>query len=289
MKIENILGDGIAYVSLLDTMGDEWTPAEDARTSTDKGRLGPEKDSVLQRRLMKDAHTSPFEGVIAKFELCLPLFVVRELDRHRTVSKPGEEDPFDFVSPEEAMRKWFARNEMSGRYIQMPNLYYHPARVRGQSRTNKQGGGQDASDVPPEVAAEFISRGQLITLTARELYNWAVAAGIEKGMARIYNTQNQYTKIRLTGSVKNWLDLLFLREPEWVLWECRQAALGIDELLSQAFPAIVQDWKENVRDGIRLTKSEAQALKDFFETKPGYDRLDVNEDVISLIKKKLGL
>src|SRR5579885_626991 len=42
-----IHGDDIGYVKLLDVMGNEWTPADDARTSTDKGNLGPEKDSAL--------------------------------------------------------------------------------------------------------------------------------------------------------------------------------------------------------------------------------------------------
>jgi thymidylate synthase (FAD) len=125
LELDNIYGDGVGYVHLLETLGDQYTPAEDARTSTGKGRLGPEKDKALQERLIRDGHTSPLEGVVLKFEICAPLFVVRELDRHRTLDKLSESDPFD-VSPEEGLRKWFARNEMSGRYIQMPDLYYHP-------------------------------------------------------------------------------------------------------------------------------------------------------------------
>src|SRR5258708_5974139 len=109
--VGNIYGDNLAYVALVDSMGDEWTPAEDARMSTDKGRLGPEKDAPLQNRLLRDRHTSPFEGVVVKVEMYVPLFVLRELDRHRTLDKNSEID-----LPEEGLRKWFSRNEMSGRY-----------------------------------------------------------------------------------------------------------------------------------------------------------------------------
>jgi thymidylate synthase (FAD) len=257
-QITDIYGDGIGYVTLLDSMGDDFTPAEDARTSTDKGRLGPEKDKALQERLMRDSHTSPFEGVVVKFELCVPLFVLRELDRHRTLDKTGEDDPFELVGPEENMRKWFSRNEMSGRYIQMPDLYYHPVEVRSQSKSNKQGGGNAL--VSSEVAREFKERGIQHTKAARELYTWAVEQGIEKGLARIYNTQNQYTRIRYTGSLKNWFDALYLRLPSVVLWECRQPMEAIEALLTERFPEAMSSWKKLVYNSVRLGEDELDVV-----------------------------
>lgn len=264
---QNIYGDGIGYVTLLDRMGDDFTPAEDARTSTDKGRLGPEKDLALQERLMRDGHTSPFEGVVVKFEVCAPLFVIREADRHRTQKKSHEDDPFemDLVSPEEAMRCWFSRNEMSGRYIQMPDLYYHPVHVRGQSTTNKQGGGQDMASISPEVAEEFKSRGMQISKDARALYSWAVEQGIEKGMARNYNTQNQYTRIRYTGSLKNVFDGLLLRLPNHVLWECRMVFEAMRDILRDEFPYAMSSWENMVYNGAKLTGPELTTLREIFE------------------------
>lgn len=265
-RIDDIYGDNIGYVELLDTMGDEFTPAEDARTSTNKGRLGPEKDAQLQQRLTKDGHTSPFEGVIAKVEIVTPLFVLRELDRHRTTTKVGDED-LALVTPEENGRKWFARNEMSGRYVQMPNQYYHPLNVRSQSKTNKQGGGFEL--VNEGTRSEFLFRGEGLVRDARALYDWAVEQGIEKGLARIYNTQNQYTKIRLTGSLKNWCDFLYLRLPQAVLWECRRVAESIEQLLQGAFPSPMAQWRKNVYDTVRLTKEEASVLSDIIEEMGG--------------------
>lgn len=275
-EILNMYGDGIGYVKLVESMGDSHTPAEDARMSTDKGRLGPEKDNALQERLLKDSHTSPFEGVVVKFEICAPLFVIRELDRHRTVDKNSEDDPFEIVLPEEGMRKFMSRNEMSGRYIQMPDMYYHPATVRGQSKTNKQGGGNEP--ISPEVAAEFYTRGMEITRSARELYTWAIEQGIEKGMARIYNTQNQYTKIRYTGSLKNWCDVMYLRLPSAVLWECRLIARNVRQLLEEKFPDPVSSWEKLVYSTARVNKDEMSMILTALNILDNYDGDLSNEE-----------
>lgn len=282
--MRTLYGDGVGYVALLDVMGDQFTPAEDARTSTGKGRLGPEKDAKLQERLVRDGHTSPFEGVIVKIEAQVPLCVIRELERHRTLDKTSDgEVGIDITTPEENMRKWFARNEMSGRYVQLPDQYYHPSTVRGQSTTDKQGGWDVILADGKNVGEEFVRRGWDICRDARELYNWAIEHGIERGLARIYNTQNQYTRIRLTGSLKNWLDFLYLRLPRGVLWECRRVAEEIEDILHRLFPQPVEMWRENVREGVRLTRTEARALRSFLES----GGTDVDADVLAGVARKL--
>ncbi len=283
----DIYGDGIGYVALVDTMGDEFTPAEDARMSTGKGRLGPEKDGALQERLLKDAHTSPFEGVILKFEICCPLFVLREIDRHRTLSKISDED-VEVLTPDEGARKWFARNEMSGRYIQMPNEYYFPAEVRGQSKTNMQGDG-NVEPLDPALQAVFLQEAREIAKTAREFYDWAVSIGVEKGLARIVNTQNQYTKIRMTGSLKNWYDFLFLRLPVGVLWECRKVADAILTILQDKYPDPTNRWRNHVLDAVRLSADEVKALQNLLINEWNGGTVTLDEKALASVRKKLGL
>ena len=268
-----IYNDDIGYVELIEKMGDQYTPSEDARMSTGKGRLGPEKDSALQKRLLKDKHTSPFEGVVIKFELCVPLFVLRELDRHRTVTKIMDQEKgwavedalyVDTTTPEEGGRKWFSRNEMSGRYVQLPPQYYFPKDVRYQDKNNNQAGSTTNPGYGFHTALTntFLERGKKVTEEARELYDWAVKNNIEKGLARIFNTQNQYTRIRLTGSLKNWLDFLSLRLEEGVvLHECREVALAIQYILNDHFPDVMKTWREEVYDTVTITKTQAQAIR----------------------------
>lgn len=276
-KIENIYNDGIGYVEILSIMGDDFTPAEDARTSTGKGRLGPEKDEQLQNRLLRDAHTSPFEGVLIKVEFVTPLFVLREIDRHRTLTKVSDEDLLEIVTPEESGRKWFARNEQSGRYIQLPDSYYHPRWVRAQSKVDKQNGD---GLIPDVLADEFLRRGQKLTKQARELYDWATENNIERGLARIYNTMNQYTKIRMTGSLKNWCDYLALRLPEGVLWECRVLTQALEQLLIREFPTVMAQWRANVYDIVKLTRDECEQLMSLIESASSLSLIDTD-----LIKK----
>lgn len=276
-KIENIYNDGIGYVEILSIMGDDFTPAEDARTSTGKGRLGPEKDAQLQNRLLKDAHTSPFEGVLIKVEFVTPLFVLREIDRHRTLTKVSDEDLLEIVTPEESGRKWFARNERSGRYVQLPDSYYHPRWVRAQSTVDHQ---KDDGLIPDVLADEFLWRGKELSHQARKLYDWALENNIERGLARIYNTMNQYTKIRMTGSLKNWCDYLALRLPEGVLWECRVLTQALEQLLVQEFPTVMKQWRANVYDTVKLTRSECEQLRSLIESASSLSLIDT-----ALIKK----
>ncbi len=273
----DLYGDGVGYVSLIEAMGDEFTPAEDARMSTGRGRLGPEKDAALQRRLLQDRHTSPFEGAALKFEMCVPLFVLRELDRHRTITKITDTEVNiekgysiatdrleETITPEENGRKWFSRNEMSGRYVQLPAQYYFPKEVRYQDPKNHQAGSTQTSldGFHRSLTNAFLERGQKLTEEARALYDWAVQNNVEKGLARIFNTQNQYTRIRLTGSLKNWLDFLVLRLEEGiVLHECREVALAVECILWTYFPTVMKDWREQVYDTVRLTRAEANAIK----------------------------
>ena len=73
------------------------------------------------RYLMRHKHTSPFEMCEVKFHIKLPIFVMRQLVRHRTANL----------------------NEYSGRYSVMSNEFYLPEGdyLQKQSEVNRQGRG----------------------------------------------------------------------------------------------------------------------------------------------------
>ena len=178
----------------------------------------------------------------------------------------GEKELLDEVPyiPDEHTRKWFSRNEMSSRYIAMPEQYYFPKFVRQQSKTDKQGGGP-IQDLEFAIANTFLAEGRRITAEARKLYDWAIEQGIEKGQARIFNTQNQYTKIRYTGGLKNWLDLLTLRLPDNVLWECRRVGEEIRSILTENFPTIMETWETEIYGSVTLSRLERIQLQNLIE------------------------
>jgi thymidylate synthase ThyX len=115
----NILDHG--YVNLVETWGSDERIIEAARMSTDGAFRGWDHDLKLLSYLWKHKHHTPFEMCGLTLEVQAPLFVVREWERHRTQSY----------------------NELSGRYTELPDLYYIPSVKRlmngRQSQVNRQG------------------------------------------------------------------------------------------------------------------------------------------------------
>ena len=93
------------FVRLIDVMGDDNSIADGARVSYGKGTRAVSDNRNLIRYLVRHKHTSPLEMVEVKFHLKLPIFVMRQLVRHRTAYL----------------------NEYSGRYSIMSDDFYEPS------------------------------------------------------------------------------------------------------------------------------------------------------------------
>src|SRR5690606_19334972 len=74
-------------------------------------------DLKLADYLMRNKHTSPFEMVQVWLEMKMPIFVARQFVRHRTARL----------------------NEVSGRYVTLPEEWYIPEVVGGKAPNAKQG------------------------------------------------------------------------------------------------------------------------------------------------------
>src|SRR5688572_27560189 len=135
------------FVYLVDYMGGDASIVQAARVSYGLGTKTVNEDRGLIRYLMRHAHTTPFEMVELKFHVKLPIFVARQLIRHRTANV----------------------NEYSGRYSILPDEFYLPAaeHVSLQSRTNRQGGGESVDDAR---AAEVIALLEAEQRTVRDGY-----------------------------------------------------------------------------------------------------------------------
>ena len=105
------------FVGLIDHMGSDDAVVQAARVSYGTGTKKVREDRGLIRYLMRHEHTTPFEMCEVKFHIRLPIFVMRQLIRHRTASV----------------------NEYSGRYSVMTDEFYVPKTIELQSTTNKQG------------------------------------------------------------------------------------------------------------------------------------------------------
>lgn len=104
------------FVALIDSMGDDTAIDNAARMSHNAHeRLDTDKNRLI-RYLIKHDHTSPLEMVEFKFHIRLPIFVMRQLVRHRTANL----------------------NEVSARYTKLPAEFYIPSQLFTQDTANKQ-------------------------------------------------------------------------------------------------------------------------------------------------------
>ena len=95
------LNDGIGFVELIDSMGDDLKVANAARSSYKK--FSPElneRDKRLVAKMLREHHGSPFEHCVFTFAVKAPLFVVQQWERHRIASYSEESGRYVELEPE---------------------------------------------------------------------------------------------------------------------------------------------------------------------------------------------
>jgi len=248
------------YVALVDYMGTDLSPLASARMSTNNPTGADEKkDDSLRKRLWKDSHTSPFERNVLVVEVQCPIFVLRQIDRHRTVKY--DELTITVESVDTVMREFTNRNEFSGRYSEMPDIFFVPEtdRVQRKGVTNKQG---SADPLPAEVQYEVRKKIQNATRVARETYEEIIAAGVASEIARVALPLNQYTKVQLQASLLNWFKFLDLRLRPDVQLETRVYAQKIAHIVKTLWPKCWEVFEENTLGAMKISRTDRKVLAD---------------------------
>lgn len=224
------------YVALMDVFGSDDDIVEAARLSYGRGTSKKRDNTGLIRYLYSHHHTSPFEMAELKFQMRLPIFVMRQLVRHRTANL----------------------NEYSGRYSEMPRLFYVPnvEDIKGQSTINKQG----SEGVLPEEQAT-IMRNEIISMSeaAFDLYQDLLDQKMSREMARIVLPLNTYTEIVWKMDLNNMLKFLWLRDDGHAQPEIRVYAQAIAEAVQMNFPKTYAAYLES-RESVTLSKKELYAI-----------------------------
>lgn len=215
----NVLDHG--FVRLVDSMGDDSSVVQAARVSTGKGTKTPSEDAKLIRYLMRNRHTTPFEMVMFKFHVSLPIVVARQWIRHRMASY----------------------NEFSGRYSILPDTFYYPPteQVKGQNNKNKQG---SDGDVSAEDVSWYLEALQHWAEGGYIQYLEALRRGISKERARFFVSNTVYTQWYWKVDLKNLLDFLRLRSDSHAQWEIQQYANAILGLIQPIVPDTIAAWEE---------------------------------------------
>ncbi|AKI96498.1 FAD-dependent thymidylate synthase [Kosmotoga pacifica] len=199
------------FVRLVEVFGDDFSAVQAARVSYGKGLTTPERDKNLIDYLMNHGHHSPFEHIVFKFHLKLPIFVMRQLVRHRIASI----------------------NERSGRYTEFKEDWYIPERVRIPDPVNKQGSVISDNDTLNEEAIELIEKTIENTFIT---YNKLLAMGVARELARIVLPTAMYTECYWTINARSLMNFLNLRADSHAQWEMQQYAFAIAEIFHKKCP-----------------------------------------------------
>jgi thymidylate synthase (FAD) len=221
VKLLNLSGPTRRLSSLFDA--DDTDPANSARMSFDqKDSNRPREDDLkLCKYLYKNKHTTPFEMIEVWLEMKLPIFVARQFVRHRTVSI----------------------NEISGRYVTLPEEYYipEPDKVTTKAKYNKQG----RSDQISPHCLDYRIDLEKACKNSYKKYLQYLNEGIAPEICRNFLHVNHYTKWLWKQDLHNILHLITLRKDNHAQWESQQYALAIEALLTKYLPDLMIIYRES--------------------------------------------
>lgn len=183
--------------------------ADAARVSFEKAasNYSVEQNEKLIKYLAKHKHHSPFNHVFLSFKIKAPIFVARQLVKHRFMP-------------------W---NEVSRRYVDSEPEFYFPDHWRKKAENVKQGSsGEDAGYVGHDIRD-----GLKFNI---ETYNRMLEYGVCPEQARMVLPQNMMTEWRWSGTLGAFLDMLVLRLDPHTQKETRDVAEKIAVIVKELFP-----------------------------------------------------
>ena len=208
------MADGVGFVELLETFGDDLTVVNAARVSFDKVSTSlTEGDKKLIHYLAKHDHVSPFFHPQVRFRLKMPIFVAREWFRH-TIG--------------------FARNEVSRRYVDTPPQCWIPAATELRERDAKVKQGSKTTPVEESEEVHQVVKEQIES--AMSTYQSLLARGVAPEVARAVLPQSMYTEFIETASLAAVARLCHLRLGADAQKEIRDYAAAVNRCLESAFP-----------------------------------------------------
>jgi thymidylate synthase (FAD) len=191
----------------IDHMGSDLSVVNAARVSLGKKHdTFQDKDKGLINYLAKHKHISPFGHAFASFHVKAPIFVARQLVKHKFL-------------------RW---NEISRRYVDDEPEFYNPKVWRGKAENIKQG---SAGVVSTQADPDFVNH------TALRTYNDMIAEGVAPEMARMVLPQSTMTEWYWSGSLDAFAAMCRLRLPQDTQQETRVVAQQISEKMVELFPA----------------------------------------------------
>jgi thymidylate synthase (FAD) len=252
MKKENILGDDIGFIELVDSLGNDLTIVNSARVSfgtrsdwkyeevtdwQDGGKTAitykrpsglKKKDKELVKYLGEHKHFSPYRHVYLQFHVKMPETIAREFYKHCI----GADYTF----------KDHAWNEVSSRYRPM-NEFHTPQSLRKQHEDNKQA----SMDECVENYDELMKMHADLLEHSNKVYQAWLDAGVCKEQARYNLLFSFYTEFFWSASLQAVANFIVLRDHPSAAKEIQLYARAMKELAMSVSPEGLTALLENMK------------------------------------------
>lgn len=254
---------------------DDVDPAQVARISFDNydKERSREDDLKLYEYLVANWHNTPVEMIETWWHMQMPIFVARQVVRHRTA----------------------AINEVSARYAVLPETWYIPEdkNVGIKGGSNKQGRlllWEELSTEQQDIIVKFRYK---LDDTCQEAYNeylYYLNAGIAPELARCFLHVNHYTHWIYKMDLHNLMHFMSLRCDAHAQWEAQQYGNAVYTILKQHLPKSMELFDTYRR---KATPEELSHLRDALSLikyhKNGMDRPDESLETVKKFFKRLGV
>jgi len=224
--------------TLMDYMGSDITVVNAARVSFGKkssNTYTTDKDDKLIRYLAEHKHMSPFGHCFASFHVKAPIFVARQLVKHKFL-------------------RW---NEISKRYHDGEPEFYEPKAWRGRAKDKKQGSSGEVKIEDYKIELAFLKPNTGKAVAASKdphnewntydqieddygalmvLYTGLLDMGVAPEQARMVLPQSTMTEWYWSGSLDAFADMCNLRCASDTQAETREVATQISRRMRSLFP-----------------------------------------------------
>ena len=190
----------------VDHMGSDLSVVNAARVSFGKKHdTFQDKDAKLIDYLAKHGHISPFGHAFASFHVKAPVFVARQLVKHKFL-------------------RW---NEISRRYVDDEPEFYTPDVWRGKAQDKKQGSSdKEIKNIHADTTLDYV----------KSLYNHMLSEGVAPEQARMVLPQSTMTEFYWSGSLDAFANVCRLRCDTDTQAETQEVAWQIYHQMEDLFP-----------------------------------------------------
>jgi thymidylate synthase (FAD) len=218
------------FVRLVQAMASDDLIVQAARTSYKW--IKKSTDENLIDYLVRNEHSSPLEFAEFIFHVKVPIFVARQMFRHRTASI----------------------SEVSARYTKVEDEYYHP-KWRIQSKSNRQGSAEEVI-VDEDLDKEY----EDLQKQAYATYEKLLAKGVAREVARSCLPVAYYTQFYWKQDLRNLLHFIRLRTDYHAQYEVRVVAEAFAYFVQKYCPITYKSFMNNIINSVRFTSNEIKVL-----------------------------